>query len=245
MKDAKKKSPARIYVTFAAVLVICGLIGGLMGAGAVSHEFSVRSLGEQVNQLLASLGPWCFAPGLLMLAISTWLYIRGRRLLPQAMIDDDIFPHVNLILGQAMFLTNLSMVFVFIAMALSYAASWGVGWSILLLVVQLVWVMAMQARIVSAIKQLFPEKRGNLFDFKFHHDWYQSCDEAERQQIGQCSYQAFKITSMIYPFLLAVLAVLSMIDLIAPAYSLLVGLLWLVQQFVYNYTSLKLDKARS
>ena len=245
MKEVKKKSPARIYITFAVVLVICGLIGGIMGATAVSNEFSVRNLGEQVNQLLASLGPWCFAPGLLMLAISTWLYIRGRRLLPQAVVDDEIFPHVNLILGQAMFLTNLSMVFVFIAMALSYAASWGIGWSVLLLVVQLVWVMTMQARIVSAIKQLFPEKRGNLFDFKFHHDWYQSCDEAERQQIGQCSYQAFKITSMIYPILLAFLAVLSMIDLIAPAYSLLVGVLWLIQQFVYHYTSLKLDKARS
>lgn len=245
MKEVKKKSPARIYLTFAVVLIICGLIGGIMGAGAVSNEFSVRNLGEQVNRLLASLGPWCFAPGLLMLAISTWLYIRGRRLLPQAVVDDEIFPHVNLILGQAMFLTNLSMVFVFIAMALSYAASWGIGWSVLLLVVQLVWVMAMQARIVSAIKQLFPEKRGNLFDFKFHHDWYQSCDEAERQQIGQCSYQAFKITSMIYPILLAFLAVLSMIDLIAPAYSLLVGVLWLIQQFAYHYTSLKLDKAKS
>lgn len=245
MKEAKKKSPARIYLTFAVVIIICGFIGGIAGYATTSNELSVRNLGEQVNQLLASIGPWWFAPGLLMLATSTWLCIQGKRLLPQAMVDDEIFPRVNLILGQAMFLTNLSMVFIFIAMALSYAASWGIGWSILLLVVQLVWVMAMQARIVSAIKQLFPEKRGNIFDFKFKHDWYQSCDEAERQQIGQCSYQAFKITSMIYPILLAFLAVLSTIGLIAPAYSLLVGGIWLVQQFVYNYTSLKLDKARS
>ncbi len=50
---------------------------------------------------------------------------------------------------------------------------------------------------------------------------------------------------MLFPGIMAVLAILSIIDLIAPAYSLLVGLLWLVQQFVYNYTSLKLDKARS
>lgn len=244
MKEVKKKSPARIYLTFAVVLIICGLIGGIMGAGAVSNEFSVRNLGEQVNQLLASLGPWCFAPALLMLAISTWIYIRGRRLLPQAVVDDEIFPHVNLILCQAMFLTNLSMVFVFIAMALSYAASWGIGWSVLLLVVQLVWVMTMNARIVSAIKQLFPEKRGKLFDFKFHHDWYQSCDEAERQQTAQCSYQAFKVMTTIFPIVMAVLALLATIDLVAPTYSLLVGALWLVQQFVYNYTALKLDKAR-
>lgn len=245
MKDAKKKSPARIYVTFAVVLIICGLIGGIMGVTAVSNEFSVRNLGEQVNQLLASLGPWCFAPGLLMLAISTWIYLRGKRLIPQAMEDDEAFPRVNLMLGRAMFLSNISTVFMFVAMALSYASSWGIGFSVLLLLVHIVWLTALQARIISATKQISPEKRGNIFDFKFQHDWYQSCDEAERQQIGQCSYQAFKITSMIYPILLAILAVLSMIDLIAPAYSLLVGVLWLVQQFVYHYTSLKLDKARA
>ena len=245
MKEAKKKSPARIYVTFAVIIIICGLIGGIVGVAAVSNEFSVRNLGDQLNQLLASLGPWCYLPGFSLLVGATWYYFRGKRLIPKALADDEAFPQANLTLGRAMILTNLSMVLVFIAMALSYTASWGIVWSILLLLIQLVWVMAMQARIVSATKQLFPEKRGNIFDFKFHHDWYQSCDEAERQQIGQCSYRTFQITSMIYPILLAVLSVLSIIDLIAPAYSLLVGGLWLVQQFVYNYTSLQMDKKRS
>ena len=225
MKEAKKKSPARIYLTFAVVLIICGLIGGIMGAGAVSNEFSVRNLGEQVNQLLASLGPWWFAPGLLLLSASTWFYIRGRWLLPQAKEDDEVFPRVNLTLGRAMFLANLSTVFMFLAMAMSYSASWGLVWSVLLLVVHLVWVMTMNARIIAATKQIFPEKQGNVFDFKFQQDWYESCDEAERQQTAQCSY-------------------LATIDLVAPTYSLLVGALWLVQQFVYNYTALKLDKAR-
>ena len=32
MKEVKKKSPARIYLTFAVVLIICGLIGGISGA---------------------------------------------------------------------------------------------------------------------------------------------------------------------------------------------------------------------
>lgn len=245
MKEAKKKSPARIYVTFAVIIIICGLIGGIAGYATISNELSMHDLSQQLNQALSAPGPWWFLPGLLLLAASTWLYFRGKRMLPQALADDDVFPQANLTLGRAMILTNLSMVLVFIAMALSYTASWGIVWSILLLLIQLVWVMAMQARIVSATKQLFPEKRGNIFDFKFHHDWYQSCDEAERQQTAQCSYQAFKVMGLIFPGIMAILSILSVIDLVAPSYSLLVGGLWLVQQFVYNYTSLQMDKKRS
>ncbi len=245
MKEAKKKSPARIYVTFAVIIIICGLIGGIAGYATISNELSMHDLSQQLNQALSAPGPWWFLPGLLLLAASTWLYFRGKRMLPQALADDDVFPQANLTLGRAMILTNLSMVLVFIAMALSYTASWGIVWSILLLLIQLVWVMAMQARIVSATKQLFPEKRGNIFDFKFHHDWYESCDEAERQQTAQCSYQAFKVMGLIFPGIMAILSILSVIDLVAPSYSLLVGGLWLVQQFVYNYTSLQMDKKRS
>ncbi len=245
MKEAKKKSPARIYVTFAVIIIICGLIGGIAGYATISNELSMHDLSQQLNQALSAPGPWWFLPGLLLLAASTWLYFRGKRMLPQALADDDVFPQANLTLGRAMILTNLSMVLVFIAMALSYTASWGIVWSILLLLIQLVWVMAMQARIVSATKQLFPEKRGNIFDFKFHHDWYESCDEAERQQTAQCSYQAFKVMGLIFPGIMAILSILSVIDLVAPSYSLLVGGLWLVQQFVYNYTSLQMDQKRS
>ena len=227
------------------IIIICGLIGGIAGYATISNELSMHDLSQQLNQALSAPGPWWFLPGLLLLAASTWLYFRGKRMLPQALADDDVFPQANLTLGRAMILTNLSMVLVFIAMALSYTASWGIVWSILLLLIQLVWVMAMQARIVSATKQLFPEKRGNIFDFKFHHDWYESCDEAERQQIAQCSYQAFKVMGLIFPGIMAILSILSVIDLVAPSYSLLVGGLWLVQQFVYNYTSLQMDKKRS
>lgn len=82
MKEAKKKSPARIYVTFAVIIIICGLIGGIVGVAAVSNEFSVRNLGEQFNLMLASLGPWCYVPGFLLLVGATWYYFRGKRMIP-------------------------------------------------------------------------------------------------------------------------------------------------------------------
>lgn len=175
---------------------------------------------------------------------ATWYYFRGKRLVPAALADDEVFPQANLTLCRAMFLANLATVFMFLAMALSYASSWGIGYSVLLLLAQIVWLQCIQARIISTTKKLFPEKRGNIFDFKFQHIWYESCDEAERQQIAQCSYQTFKVMTTIFPGIMAVLAVLSTIGLIAPTYSLLVGGLWLVQQFVFNYTSLQMDKKR-
>lgn len=245
MKEAKKKSPARIYVTFAVIIIICGLIGGIAGYATISNELSMHDLSQQLNQALSAPGPWWFLPGLLLLAASTWLYFRGKRMLPQALADDDVFPQANLTLGRAMFLANLATVLMFLAMALSYASSWGFNLSWFLLIGHIIWMAAIQARIISATKKLFPEKRGDIFDFKFQKDWYESCDEAERQQSAQCSYQAFKVMGLIFPGIMAILSILSVIDLVAPSYSLLVGGLWLVQQFVYNYTSLQMDKKRS
>lgn len=245
MREAKKKSPAHIYVTFAVVIIICGLIGGIVGVAAVSNEFSVRNLGDQLNQLLASLGPWCYLPGFLMLTGATCFYFRGKRMIPQALENDELFPQANLPFCRATFLANLATVLMFLAMALSYASSWGFNLSWLLLIGHIIWMTAIQARIISATKKLFPEKRGNIFDLKLQKDWYESCDEAERQQIAQCSYQSFKVMGMIFPGIMAILAVLSVIDLVAPSYSLLVGGIWLVQQFVYNYTCLQMDKKRS
>lgn len=241
-KDIKKKTSLRIYVAFAVVLIICGLIGGIAGYVALANGLSLYDLSQKINHLLSVPGPWWFLPGFLLFAISTHLYIQGKRLLPKAIEDDEVFPRANLSLSRAMFLANLSSVIMFLSMALSYAASWGIGLSALLLLLQVIWGMVIQARVVSAIKQLFPEKRGNIFDLNFQRDWYQSCDEAEQQQIGQCSYQTFKVMNLIFPAVMAALAILSTIRLIAPTYSLLVGGLWLVQQFVYNYTSLQMDK---
>ena len=67
MKEVKKKSPARIYITFAVVLVICGLIGGTAGYAAISNQLSVQDLSQWANQMLSAPGPWWFAPGLLLL----------------------------------------------------------------------------------------------------------------------------------------------------------------------------------
>ena len=108
-----------------------------------------------------------------------------------------------------------------------------------LLVAAMVWAVALQARIVSATKAICPEKRGNVFDTRFQKDWYNSCDEAERQQIGQCSYHAFRTTANALAAATGVLCLLAMFGAATPFSVLVVGALWLVQQLSYLLTSLK------
>ena len=40
-----------------------------------------------------------------------------------------------------------------------------------------------------------PEKKGSIYDEKFQKLWWESCDEAERRQIGQASYKAYSTAS--------------------------------------------------
>ena len=40
---------------------------------------------------------------------------------------------------------------------------------------------------INLVKEMNPEKRGSAYDMKFKEKWYESCDEAERSQIGIAS----------------------------------------------------------
>ena len=72
-------------------------------------------------------------------------------------------------------------------------------WSLLAAVLQmLVMVFAgivLQGFVVDLVRRLNPEKQGNVYDVKFRKKWLSSCDEAERQQIGQAAYVSFTVSN--------------------------------------------------
>ena len=107
-----------------------------------------------------------------------------------------------------------------------------------LLVVSMVWTVVLQARTVAAVKVIYPEKRGNVFDARFRKDWYDSCDEAERQEIGQCSYRAFQTVSGILSVVTLALCLLTIFQAIAPVWVLLAGALWLAAVLSYQLAAL-------
>ncbi len=259
----KETGKSGVTLRFVVMMVLCAALGGAGGALVASLGHRLPELAGELNQALASLGLWWFLPGFAVLAAGTVYYLRGKALLPQAEADDAAFQEADRRLCLALILSNAGMVWVFVAIGISIQALWAnqqamwLGSQLLqvgslaeavllvvLLVAQLVWIMALQALTIGATKAIHPEKRGSVFDTKFQRDWYQSCDEAERQQIGQCSYFTFRLMNVLFPAAMVILILLATINLAQPGWVLLVGGLWMAQLVGYQGMAYHLDHGK-
>lgn len=105
--------------------------------------------------------------------------------------------------------------------------------------------LALQGALVQAARKLYPEKQGSVLDPKFQQEWFDSCDEAERQMIWQCGYASMRAVSRALLVLFVVLIVLGLVIPIGPVPILVLGVLWMVQTLSYQFTALKLDRRRA
>lgn len=62
----------------------------------------------------------------------------------------------------------------------------------ILFIVSLIIYIVIQYKIIATVKKINPEKKGNILDTKFQKDWYESCDEAEKEKICRASYSGYK-----------------------------------------------------
>lgn len=259
----KERSSKAIYARFAIIILVCAALGGVAGFLAAMAGKNLLYSADSLNMVLASLGQLWFVPGYVLLVVSTAYYLRGKALLPQAEADDDAFEEADRRLCLALILSGAALVWLFIALGINGQADWAndqamwLGEHILRiggllegvlfiahLVVQLIWVVALQAVTVKATKVIHPEKKGNVFDTKFQKDWYRSCDEAEQQQIGQCSYFSFRVMSTLFPIVMLVLFLLANNGMAQPGWILLVGGLWMVQLMTYQCMAYILDHGK-
>ena len=91
-----------------------------------------------------------------------------------------------------------------------------------------------QKCIVNLLKELNPEKQGSVFDRKFSKVWFASCDEAEKQKIGEASYKTYLVMTMIYQVLCMILMVAGFFFPIGMLPFIIVCLLWMVQTVLYS-----------
>ena len=246
MNNTKERKAGIVYIRFAGIMLLCAALGGVAGFCFAMAGDAFLQAAEDINRALAALGLWWFAPGYGLLALSTIYYLWGKSLLPRVEADDAAFREADRRLCLALILSGAAMVWMFIAMCMAVQSPEPQEFWLLVsaLVLQLVWMVAIQALTVQATKAIYPEKRGNVFDTRFQKDWYQSCDEAERFQIGQCSLFSFRIMSVVFILAMLILCFLASSGMAQPGWVLLVGGLWMIQQMSYQCMAYHLDHGK-
>lgn len=102
----------------------------------------------------------------------------------------------------------------------------------------------LQMRTVNFVRVINPEKQGSVFDPKFWKKWQDSCDEAEKKQIGEASLSVFRVMNTAYAISFAVLIFLHVLFSTGLLPIFVVMLLWFVSFLTYGIKAhqLKTDK---
>ena len=199
MKDSVKQDNRRALPKFLAVVVCAALLGGIGGffGAMAADEGTLEAIRAGLDRMMQLVGPWGIPASGVLLLFPAWLCYRSACKQYGAWDPDseegteEIERRMNL----SMLLTTLGMIFDFFFLAASFQFAQPLLNSALFLL-SLVCITLLQQKIVDLTRRMNPEKQGSIYEMKFQKTWFASCDEAERAQIGQASFQAFRAASV-------------------------------------------------
>lgn len=202
MKDKVSRDNRRALPKFLLMIGAAALVGGAVGffSAVAADGVSGEALKARVDAVLAALVPWglpvCAA--VLLIPAATLLGKARRAVAAWDGEDEDVGAAVEERLNVVMLLGTLAMIvgLFFLSLGLLYAeGSFRLLSNTAFFLVDMVAIVLLQQKVVDLTRRMNPEKEGSVYDRKFKKKWLESCDEAERAQIGQASYQAFQTTS--------------------------------------------------
>ena len=247
MNDHVKRDNRRALPKYLLTILLYGLLGGVLGfftgvAGAAGVAETVR---QALDRLLAVCAPWgIVASAVILLGAGWYLYAAAkRRFTAWDGEDEDTMDDVERQLSWALLLTGLMIVldFFFFAASIIYERFLQ---DLILFLASVAVLVVLQQKIVDLERRINPEKRGSVYDMKFQKTWMDSCDEAERAQIGQACYTAYRMGNKVCVFLWVALLILNFVfDFgLLPIAAVLVG--WGVMQTAYALECIRLSKRK-
>ena len=245
MNDHVKRDNRRALPKYLLTILLYGLLGGVLGfftgvAGAAGVAETVR---QALDRLLAVCAPWgIVASAVILLGAGWYLYAAAkRRFTAWDGEDEDTMDDVERQLSWALLLTGLMIVldFFFFAASIIYERFLQ---DLILFLASVAVLVVLQQKIVDLERRINPEKRGSVYDMKFQKTWMDSCDEAERAQIGQACYTAYRMGNKVCVFLWVALLILNFVfDFgLLPIAAVLV--VWGVMQTAYALECIRLSK---
>ena len=260
MKQSKLQDPVtrdnrKSWPKFVAVLIAALFAGGALGT-AVTWIMENPSLDEVIRHLGVALGacaPWIVLCALLFWAGSMVCYRRGKAAFASwDGEDEDVPDSAEHLLSWSILWATAAQFFAFGAFSvvvslipLGYADYLSLLAAIVGLLVVTFLVLFTQQRVVDLTRRINPEKQGSVYDFKFQKKWLASCDEAERQRIGQAAYSSFLVTSRTAMVVWIVMVLVNLYLPIGPLPVLAALIPWGVGQISYLVACLKMERSQA
>ena len=235
---------------FALTMVACALFGALCSIIVNFSEQSLTDIIDNISDILIKNSTVLMFIGVVPLIIGSVFLVKARSVIEKINnLEEEEFEKTHKTLSLALYVPSVLMPWLFVCFGFSVTYNFGIEspyilMDLIIFILELAWVTILQYQIVEQTKKILPEKRGNVLDSKFQKEWYSSCDEAEKQIIGEACYISYKTMNMVYPILFAIMIfVCSLYDL-SPFIFLMVGVLWLIQILSYLIPSYKLEHGK-
>ena len=245
------KARKGVYIKFTLLMIASALAGAFISIFLFGREDGLLQLTRRVSDGLILAGPWLLALGLVPCAVAHGLYRSALKAATRADEDDDAFETANRRLSLSMAFSAVVMPWMMLTICLALPSVNVIANNVFvvavvpLLLVEIAWSCGLQAVVVRAMQRLAPEKRGNVFDTRFQKDWYASCDEAERQRIGECGYHTYLTMTKIYPFTLAAALLAVLYGGASVLWAVVLGGLWLTQTICYLVRAYQLEHGKA
>ena len=252
-----KKANRKALPKFMLIMVISLLVGGTTGFCAAKYGLNtltggIKSAGAFFGTYIA---PWLMlATAFIVPVVCVPIYRSAKKLLSSwDGENEEISNAIDKKLSIVLWITSAALILSYFLIAASYANGFETfeneNSSALFLAgivgffAIMIEAVIFQQTCVDTTKKMNPEKTASVYDTKFQKKWMDSCDESEKIMIGKCAFKAYTATNTVCMVLSIVLAVCALVFGIGFLPSLVVCLIWIVNQAVYCKEALKYSKA--
>lgn len=262
--EKNKKENRAALKKFIPMLIVCAVIGGLVGGASsfIGYSDFSGSIAEAALLIVNMMSPWAVIILGVSSFIACWAIYRKARSMYEGALsaaeadgesgepDEQIFEEVEDKLSQGMFILSVIMIvqMLFFGIMMAELENIAVHSFAITMVATGVFVVGNLAQLkqqqlmVDLEKEMNPSKRGSVYDAKFRDKWEESCDELEKIIIYKSAYKAYKTTALTCVILWIVTATLSIAFKTGPLPSIAVTVVWLVQTVSYCREAMKLER---
>ena len=243
-KNEIKRANRKALPQFMLIMVICFIIGGTIGFCSAKYGLNTLAGGMKTAGMFFGtyIAPWLMlAAAVIVPVVCVPIYQSATKLLASwdgenEEMSDTIDEKLSIVL----WVTSAAFILSYFLIAASYANGFETfktetsGALFLAGIIGFLTIMIeaviFQQKCVDTTKKMNPEKTASVYDTKFQKKWMESCDEAEKIMIGKCAFKAYAATNTVCSILSIVLAICALVFGIGFLPSLVVCLIWIVNQ---------------